>query len=87
MERWTREDVAKVQNLSRFMNLIISVGLVLVVLAIISLVTYEKPYSCFDSSIRPGYGQYIEVTGCVYDGQQHQCDQGVYNYCHEGGQD
>lgn len=86
MERWTREDITKVQNFGRFLDLIISVSLVLVVFAIISLVTYEQPYSCFDSTVRPGYGQYIEVTGCEWNGQQYQCDQGIYNYCHEGGQ-
>lgn len=94
VKRWTKKDVAEVQRLSYLMDLLIGIALVFAVAVLISFVTYDQPYSCFDSAAgrelsdgtKSLFGSFVEATSCVYDDYwgEYTCDQGVYKYCNEG---
>ncbi|MGD2072380.1 MAG: hypothetical protein PVG65_02700 [Candidatus Thorarchaeota archaeon] len=65
-------------------------GLLLVgMLVLIAFILFQNwpqgdTFVCFDKNVRPGYGQYVEVTNCRYENYQYHCNEGIFNYCHKG---
>lgn len=72
--------------MKHLLDMLIIAVVVLVISILVNIAVYDQPYSCFDSTVRPGRGDFIEVTNCVYDDywSEYTCDQGVYKYCNEG---